>query len=59
MLYLAVIKLADNTYLYFGPFQDYTVANDFAQVKFTEYVDGKCAYVEGLISPVLFPNRKV
>ena len=59
MLCIAVIKLADNTYLHFGPFPDYHAANDFAQAKFAEYIDAKSAYVEGLIAPALFPDRKV
>lgn len=58
MTYIAVIKLADNSYLHFGPFDSYACADDFAQKKFTEYVAGKCAYVEGLIQPLLFPNSK-
>ena len=58
-MHIAVIKLADNTYLHFGPFDDYTAADDFAQAKFGEYVEAKCAYVEGLIEPVLIPTRRV
>jgi len=60
MTYIAVIKLNDDpSALYFGPFDSYADADAFAQKKFDEYVEGLCAYVDGLIEPVLIPNRKV
>ena len=65
MTYIAVIKLNDDpSALYFGPFDSYADADAFAQKKFDEYVEGRkncvtCAYVDGLIEPVLIPNRRV
>ncbi len=56
---IAVIKFEDNTYLHFGPFNSYEEADNFAQEKIYEYADAKCAYVEGLIEPVLIPSRRV
>ena len=58
--YLAVIKLkSEPTILNFGPFASYEEAHTFAQAKFREYIDGKSAYVDILMPPVLFPSRRV
>lgn len=57
--YLAVIKFEDRTALYFGPFDSYEEADDFAQKKFFEYKQAQCAYVDGLCEPILFPGRSV
>jgi len=60
MTYIAVIKFNnDSSALYFGPFNSYAEADAFAQEKFDEYIEGCCAYVDGLNEPVLIPNRKV
>lgn len=58
-MFISVIKLMDNSYLHFGPFPDYESADNFGREKFNEYALGKCAYVEGLIAPVLIPERRV
>lgn len=59
MTYIAVIKLEDSSALYFGPFNSYAEADAFAQEKFDEYAEGRCAYVDGLLQPVFIPDRKV
>ena len=60
MTYIAVIKLEnDPSALYFGPFDSYEAADTFAQEKFKEYAQGQCAYVDGLIQPILIPSRRV
>jgi len=59
MQFVGIIKLADRSELIFGPFPSYLEADAFIQEKFKEYKTGRVAYVEGVLPPVLYPNRSV
>lgn len=59
MQFIGTIKTGDHEYLHFGPFNSYEEADNFIQQKFYEYINGRCAYVDGLIAPVLIPERRV